>query len=310
MNTTVRFTDFWKSSNSTQENFFIPLVELIYEEDVTVVQDPSIKVDLEFFSVFNKNTPIQKRISSRFQKKVAGKSQQSESYTVRNARKSIWFTGENKRPPLSQGFDSYLGFEPDGFIKNVHYLPLWVLNLDNFGRGSAHGFTSAKTSQEILTSPRESKTFNEGETKFCCAFISNPLSFRLGLIKELNEIETVDIFGKVVNRTIHDKVSVAQNYRFGIAFENNIYPGYVTEKLMEAYTSGTIPVYWGNDSESYFNPKSFINLYDFKSFQEFKLELQAINSDPTKYQRMFCQPLLNRPFDLESLMLRIRSDLF
>jgi len=310
MNTTVRFTDFWKNSNIAQANFFIPLVERIYENHVTVVQDPSVKVDLEFVSVFRGQPSIQNRVSNRLQKMVSGESLQSPPRASRNAVKSIWFTGENKRPPLSQGFDSYLGYESEGFIDNVHYLPLWVLNLNNFGNGYSHGFNSAEPSQNILTKARKQKSVSREKSRFCCAFVSNPVSFRMGLLEALNRIEPIEVFGKAVNRPVNDKISVSQNYRFSIAFENNIYPGYVTEKLLEAYTSGTVPIYWGHDRESYFNPKSFINLYDFQSFQEFRCELEAIYKDTERYENMFSEPLLIREFNLERLINRVRIDLF
>jgi hypothetical protein len=34
-------------------------------------------------------------------------------------------------------------------------------------------------------------------------------------------------------------------YNFVIAFENVDYPGYITEKIMDAFQAGTVPLYWG-----------------------------------------------------------------
>jgi len=309
MSVTVRFTDFWKNSKPTQDNFFVPLVENVYQSKVTLIKDPSIKVDLEIFSVFKEHLTTKRRVVNRLQRISSRESPQSPLRLSRNARKSIWFTGENKRPPLSLGHDCYLGFEPDGFIDNVHYLPLWVLNLDNFGRGPSHGFTSANYPQEHLFKPRKLKSSKSDQRKFCCAFISNPMSYRMGILQELSTIDSVDVFGRAVNKPIDDKFTVAQDYRFGIAFENNIYPGYVTEKMLEAYCSGTVPVYWGHDSEEYFNPGSFINLYDYQSLQEFKNDLEEIHNDSARYEQVFSQPLLARPYDIEKLINLVRTDL-
>jgi len=45
-----------------------------------------------------------------------------------------------------------------------------------------------------------------------------------------------------------DKFALMSGYRFAIAFENVIYPGYFSEKIMECFVAGTIPVYWGHGS--------------------------------------------------------------
>lgn len=36
-----------------------------------------------------------------------------------------------------------------------------------------------------------------------------------------------------------------RRYKFTIAFENQSYPGYVTEKIADALMAGTVPIYWG-----------------------------------------------------------------
>ena len=46
-------------------------------------------------------------------------------------------------------------------------------------------------------------------------------------------------------------------YKFAIAFENEDYPGYVTEKICDIYKSNCIPIYWGTKEVTMdFNPKS------------------------------------------------------
>ena len=45
--------------------------------------------------------------------------------------------------------------------------------------------------------------------------------------------------------------------------------GYVTEKIVNAFYSGAIPIYWGSDNiKEFFNEKAFINVDDFNSFDE------------------------------------------
>ena len=42
-----------------------------------------------------------------------------------------------------------------------------------------------------------------------------------------------------------NKLQTLRNYNFVIAFENSDYPGYITEKVIDAFKAGTVPLYWG-----------------------------------------------------------------
>lgn len=60
-----------------------------------------------------------------------------------------------------------------------------------------------------------------------------------------------------------------KDYKFVIAFENGVVDGYVTEKILNAFYSGAIPVYYGSKNiNELFNPKAFINVSDFKTFDD------------------------------------------
>jgi hypothetical protein len=67
-----------------------------------------------------------------------------------------------------------------------------------------------------------------------------------------------------------EKVSVLQNYRFCVCFENTIgLRSYITEKIFSCFASGSIPIYWGTDNIEDFIPKScFIDYRDFKNNEE------------------------------------------
>lgn len=57
-----------------------------------------------------------------------------------------------------------------------------------------------------------------------------------------------------------DKLAYLQQFTYNICPENTYHPGYVTEKIFEAYEAGCIPVYWGGiESElDIFNPEAFL----------------------------------------------------
>ena len=51
-----------------------------------------------------------------------------------------------------------------------------------------------------------------------------------------------------------------------MAFENSSYPGYTTEKLLQAMQAGTVPIYWGDPSVGRdFNAARFVNVHDYAS---------------------------------------------
>lgn len=42
-----------------------------------------------------------------------------------------------------------------------------------------------------------------------------------------------------------DKQKTLKKYSFVLAFENSDFPGYITEKIIDAFKSGSVPLYWG-----------------------------------------------------------------
>ena len=87
--------------------------------------------------------------------------------------------------------------------------------------------------------------------KFCAAVISNNFSsdgFRLKFIKELDKYKKVDMGGNVMNnigKRVKDKIKFLSNYKFSIAMENSEGQGYVSEKILDSFFAGTIPIYYG-----------------------------------------------------------------
>ena len=63
---------------------------------------------------------------------------------------------------------------------------------------------------------------------------------------------------------VGDKFEVLKNYKFAIIFENAIYNGWITEKIIDALYAGCVPIYWGAPEITDFIPEgAFI---DFKKF--------------------------------------------
>ena len=131
------------------------------------------------------------------------------------------------------------------------------------------------------------------------------------MLRVLAENYKVDCYGPVFGRIIQNKEELLRNYRFNLCFENDLYPGYVTEKILESWLAESIPVYWGDDKKRILNPNAFINLSDYESLDDFVFEVKKIYSDRDRMQEMLEQPLLRTAFDFaavqEFLVRGIRS---
>lgn len=63
-------------------------------------------------------------------------------------------------------------------------------------------------------------------------------------------------------------IDAYKNYKFVIAMENKCIDGYVTEKILNVFYSGAIPIFWGSSNvNTLFNEKAFINVNNFTSFE-------------------------------------------
>lgn len=77
-----------------------------------------------------------------------------------------------------------------------------------------------------------------------------------------------------------DKHAVITNYKFAICFENMSFPGYVTEKIIDCFRAGVIPIYLGAPDIGDFIPKaSFIDLREHTDLYELNKQLTGITED-------------------------------
>jgi hypothetical protein len=104
-------------------------------------------------------------------------------------------------------------------------------------------------------------------------------------------------------------MEIASKYRFVLCFENDLYPGYVTEKLPEAWATGAIPLYWGDDRSKYFNPEAFINLNNFDKYDDFLQIIRKINENEQKWTSVASRPLIKKQPSLETATAVLRGAL-
>jgi hypothetical protein len=192
----------------------------------------------------------------------------------------IFYTGECIEPDLRDADLSLsFSFKED---KRHYRFPLYAMRIDI---------------NQLLQKPDPAVILKE-KTKFCSFVVSNGGSKqRNQFFHKLSEYKKVDSGGRLFNNIggpVADKMTFIKDYKFVISFENERRKGYTTEKIVEPMLVNSIPIYWGDPLISKdFNPKSFINVPDFKNFDEVIKQLIRIDRDDELYCSYLSQPWLN-----------------
>lgn len=296
----VRFKD-CDPALAEESSFLSRLVSAAAERPVRIVQDPRKLVDLQLTSV---QVPLARKIrldaarvtGRHFPRTRATKDARWSSSNPKPEGKAlhhIWFTGENLRPPAT-GWDGYLSYDADPLNGRNAYLPLWWLNVGLLGEPQSIFTTSMPTWQQML------KSRNPGplRSKFACTFINNPEPMRLHAVQALKSIGDVDVYGSAWGRSVPDKAAVAKDYRFVLCFENDVYPGYVTEKPFDAWATGAVPLWRGLDPAGYLNSAAMINASAFVDLAAFVEGVRRVEDKPGLWAEMASQPILTREPDL------------
>jgi hypothetical protein len=99
----------------------------------------------------------------------------------------------------------------------------------------------------------------------------------------------------------HGLVKAYSNYKFVFALENKDTPGYVTEKIMNAFHSGAIPIYWGTSYvKNLFNHKAFIYVNDFPSLEA--CVGYVVNMSDEEREKMMNEPVYHPTNEIIHLM--------
>ena len=150
---------------------------------------------------------------------------------------------------------------------------------------------------------------------FCSFVVSNGHAdgYRERLFEALNEYRPVQSGGRFRNNTggpVKDKKAFQRESRFVIACENSSYPGYTTEKIIDAYASSAIPIYWGNPCiAEEFDERSFVNCHRYSSLEEVVEAVKKIDRNEDLYLEMMHSPVFREGVP-EGIQDRLRAFLF
>jgi hypothetical protein len=273
----ITFSDFWQYPEpfNPNNNFFIHIIRELYE-NVEIVNPED--ADVMFYSVFG-----------------------NENLRYKNCKK-VFFSGENIRPNFKK-CDYSLTYDIDDYEGRNFRLPLWYLYIDWFG---------VKTYENPNWLIPESYLCGENEftekpkSKFCSIVFGNFVDSRVKAIESIGKYKKVDVLGKAnPSRFLPDgekyKLDAISDYKFSLCYENSIYPGYHTEKLLHGKVAGNVPIYYGDNTVSLdFNSDCFINAFGMDD-EELVEKIKEIDSNESLYNSIISQPLFTEKKTLDSI---------
>jgi hypothetical protein len=269
-NLKIQFTDFWNGYDSN-DNFWTLILK---------------KLEIPY-QIVNDNADL--LISSCF----------GSTFLNKKARKKLFWTGENwfrmnqKLNPINLSileiFDKVYSFDFDN-SQNHYRLPLYLIDTIE---------SDITDYNEKLRRKDKDILHQEFQKRKFCTFIqgNGNCKFRNNYFTLLNKIEKVDSYGTLFNNTgikldRSGKIQKTKEYKFQLAFENSEYDGYVSEKIIDAFKSDIIPIYWGGTKISNeFNPSSFIDVNSLGLEKSLDL-VSKLNNDFEMYWEYYNQPII------------------
>jgi hypothetical protein len=275
----IKFSNFWPDFDA-KNNFILE-----------ALADQEVFSPIEITSVFGSPPQsILERVLSRI-------SPTPKSHHSGIKPRRVWFTGENIRPPVGNNFDSFVSFDQDTYGGDNFYFPLLYAELLLRERQWTMRRGIDVDKNELLKQRQSPKR----KDKFVCAFISNLEPVRMRALDELRKYGEVDVYGPHSLNTQISKYETAKEYKFMLCFENDLYPGYLTEKLLDAYMCETIPLYRGLfGQEEHVNQRALINAANFDSLASFCDYVGKMNE--LEYEDTFREPLFKTLPTLDPLI--------
>lgn len=97
--------------------------------------------------------------------------------------------------------------------------------------------------------------------------------------------------GETVNRG-GSKYELQKKSKFSFCGESVLHEGFITEKIFDAFSADSIPIYWGSSYISkIINKKAYIDIRDYESLQAAVDRIIELDQDDEKYMEMLRQPI-------------------
>ena len=258
---TLSFTNFWPGFEP--EHFFQPAVSPFF--DLT-----DKEADVVVFSCFEGRKIAVPRIAP-------------------GEYLRLFYTAENIEPDFT-GCDYAISFSHDRDTERHVRIPNYVSRLFQQGIDLTR-FVLPRTDAEV-------DELIAAKRAFCAYVQKKPVAIRERLVRKLSLYQPVACLGPHLNNAggplpMDEKHTRLRDYKFTVAFENSSAPGYVTEKAVDAYVAGSIPLYWGDPLvDRFLNPDSMLIMQGGESsLDQFVERIAMINRHEEQYRAILKQPL-------------------
>ena len=224
---------------------------------------------------------------------------------------TLFYSRENERSSFEKT-DYSIGSDFN-YEKNENYLriPIWKDYCDWSDFGIAN--SPLKTlnalrfgehySIKAMLEPIGNKIVPE-EKNLCC-FFSNLNFIRNQYLEMIKKYFKIDGYGSAFdpnilghNQSNFQKKDIMKNYLINFCPENELYPGWYTEKVPDAFLAGNIALTWADQNiRTDFNKKSFINLNDYR-IDELDILFKELKSNDF-ISKFYKEPLLLDPINID-----------
>lgn len=202
---------------------------------------------------------------------------------------------------------SDLGVESDRHFR----MPHWMLSLDWSAQGfpvpTPHPRIRRRAMPEEMTRPLGRETMKRpNNVALFTTHLNEPRATLWHATQEV--IPNAKGFGPYFDKNINNhnnspfkKDDILNRFKYNLCPENSLYPGYYTEKVVEAYAAGCIPITWADPHISVdFNPEAIINMHDFASTGYAAGLREALSDD--NIRKLTQLPLMNEAPTIEPLV--------
>ena len=139
------------------------------------------------------------------------------------------------------------------------------------------------------------------KTNFCNFLYTQPRGLRMTFMDHFRGYKKIDSAGKLYNnmdgRTVQGrsdnifKILWQESYKFTASLENDLDPGWTTEKLLHPMSTLSLPIYWGNERVAdEFNTESFINIHEYDSMEDVVKRVVEIDNNDDLYLDIMSKP--------------------
>ncbi len=274
----IRFLNQWPGVNIDEFSFIKEVLEEKYELIITQLDDYDIVID----GLFGR-----------------------QKITNQNAIK-IFYIGEAE-PARLKGYDLSLGFDYLEGEPNYIRVPIYYLS---FGNKVNHQYKRGpcKVDHQFFACFLVSNSVNDKKHDGIKA--RNHLFHRLSLYRDVKSGgRHLNNIGKVVSKNETNKW--LSKCKFTIAYENCSYPGYITEKVFQAYYAGSMPIYYSHiTAQNDINKNAIISAQEFKNEEDLVNYIIELDHDDQKYCDKWDQSIIDNPaMDYENIKNEVRAKL-